>query len=259
MAVITEADAFSARKSKRNRGAPMWLMTFADLMTLLFALFVMINSFSEVDSDSFRRNAGPMAEAFNQPPPTFTRLKEKSSSANKPKPKEAEAPKEPPPPAANATYLQVQQRNRLTSLVDTSLKQELASSTVEMEVKDTYLILRFPAKTTFALGSAELSAGIVSAIDRVSDILARTSGNISVSGHTDNQPISTARFRSNWELSAARAVTVVHRLLRHRGLAPTRVSAVGYADTRPRASNDTAEGRANNRRVEMKVEIPAVR
>ena len=96
-------------------------------------------------------------------------------------------------------------------------------------------------------------------LDRIADVLARTNGEIFISGHTDDRPISTSRYRSNWDLSSVRAVSVIHRLLRHPNLNRGRVSAVGYADTRPRGSNDSADGRAENRRVEIKVEIPATR
>jgi chemotaxis protein MotB len=258
MAVATAGIEIGGKRKRRPKGAPVWLVTFADLMALLFALFVLIISFSEIDSDSFRRNAGPMAEAFNQPPPIFTRSKESASSASKPvQPKlerENEAPSE-----NEASYLRTVQRGKLSAQVRAALDEELRAGVVELDIKDRFIILRFPARTTFALGNSDLVGAIGTTLDRIADVLARTSGEIFISGHTDDRPISTSRFRSNWDLSSARAVSVVHRLLRHPNLNRGRVSAVGYADTRPISANDTADGRAQNRRVEIKVEIPATR
>ena len=258
--MVETAGAIGTGRSgrKKPKGAPVWLMTFTDLMALLFALFVLIILFSEIGSDSFRRNAGPMAEAFNQPPPIFTRSKESASSASKPvRPKlerENEALSE-----NEASYLRTVQRGKLTEQVRSALDDELRAGVVELEIKDRFIILRFLARTTFAFGNSDLVGAIGATLDRIADVLARTNGEIFISGHTDDRPISTSRFRSNWDLSSARAVSVVHRLLRHPNLNRGRVSAVGYADTRPISANDTADGRTANRRVEFKVEIPATR
>jgi chemotaxis protein MotB len=258
MAVASGAVETAKSGRKKPKGAPVWLVTFADLMALLFALSVLIISFSKIDSDSFRRNAGPMAEAFNQPPPIFTRSEESASSASKPvQPKlerENEAPSE-----SEVNYLRTVQRGKLTEQVRSALDDELRAGVVELDIKDRFIILRFPARTTFALGNSDLVGAIGGTLDRIADVLARTNGEIFISGQTDSRPISTSRFRPNWDLSSARAVSVVHRLLRHPNLNRGHISAVGYADTRSISDNDTADGRAENRRVEIKVEIPASR
>lgn len=93
------------------------------------------------------------------------------------------------------------------------------------------------------------------AIDRIVEILARAEGGILVSGHTDNQPIFTSQFRSNWDLSTERAVSVVHRLLKDKKIDPKRITAMGFGDSRPLKSNDTPEGRSVNRRVEIAIEM----
>lgn len=256
MAVESGVIATGGSGRKKPKGAPVWLVTFADLMALLFALFVLIISFSEIDSDSFRRNAGPMAEAFNQPPPIFTRSKESASSASDPVQQKLERENE-APSENEASYLRTVQRGKLSAEVRSALGDELRAGVVELDIKDRFIILRFPARTAFTLGNSDLAGAIGATLDRIADVLARTNGEIFISGHTDDRPISTSRFRSNWDLSSARAVSVVHRLLRHPNLNRARVSAVGYADTRPISGNDTADGRAANRRVEIKVEIPA--
>ena len=117
---------------------------------------------------------------------------------------------------------------------------------VYLEVNDNIL---------FALGSAELKNEGAALLDDLAQLLLEQSGIISVEGHTDDRPIATSRFPSNWELSSGRATTVTRYLI-GKGLDRERMRAVGYADTRPLASNSTTEGRARNRRVALIVEIP---
>ena len=112
-------------------------------------------------------------------------------------------------------------------------------------------LIRIQEKGSFGSGSARLDPGFYKVIDRISEVLATRPGKILVAGHTDNIPIRTGRFRSNWELSSARAVTVLHALLRNPRLDQRRVVVQGFADTRPVADNDTPQGRAKNRRVEL--------
>jgi chemotaxis protein MotB len=112
---------------------------------------------------------------------------------------------------------------------------------IRLEVKDTLL---------FESASAELKAHAAAVLQHLVGMLQRHTGRISVEGHTDDLPIATARYPSNWELSAARASTVARYLILH-GIAADRVQAVGYADTRPRSANDGSAGRARNRRVSL--------
>ncbi|GBE09795.1 motility protein B [bacterium BMS3Bbin12] len=102
----------------------------------------------------------------------------------------------------------------------------------------------------YLAGDAQLSAAGRALLDRIAAMLERSRYAVSVEGYTDDTPIHTARFPSNWELSTARATTVARYLIR-RGVAPARLSAIGYGDTRPRADNATASGRALNRRVTL--------
>ncbi len=238
---------------RKPKGAPPWMVTFADLMALLFALFVLILSFSDVDSDSFKRNAGPIAAAFNQPRPIMILKKDQSSKSK------FEIPQQQPREKTESTqeaYLRTVARTNLENLIKSSIANELLNNIIELVIKDNLIIMRFPASAAFASGSADLSTKIFGTIDRIADVLARTEGKILVAGHSDDTPISTARFRSNWDLSTARAVSVVHRLLRHAGLDQKRVSATGYASTQPLVENDSPENRQRNRRVEVVVEIP---
>jgi chemotaxis protein MotB len=117
------------------------------------------------------------------------------------------------------------------------------------------LTLRIADNLLFASGQAELMYEGMLLISQLMEILQQFQGEISVEGHTDNVPINTARFPSNWELSSARAISVL-LFLEQEGIADTRMRAIGYADTRPLQSNDTAAGRSGNRRVELILREP---
>lgn len=134
------------------------------------------------------------------------------------------------------------------------LKQEITDGLVSVETEEAKIIVRIQEKGSFPSGSASLDTGFISVLDRISNAVAKSPGHVVVAGHTDNIPISTARFRSNWELSSARAVTVVHGLLKNPNIDPARVTIEGHADSRPLVPNDNSANRAINRRVELILE-----
>ncbi len=131
------------------------------------------------------------------------------------------------------------------------LNKEIAEGLITVETAESKIIIRIQEKGSFPSGSADFNPGFLDVVDRISDALVRSPGRIIVAGHTDNVPIYTSRFRSNWELSSARAVTVVHALLMNPGIADDRVLIEGYADSHPLVPNDSPENRAKNRRVEL--------
>ena len=140
-----------------------------------------------------------------------------------------------------------QQTNELKGI----LKDEIADGLVTVENIEDKIIIRIQEKGSFSSGSADFNPGFLDVVDRISDALVRSSGRIVVAGHTDNIPIYTDRFRSNWELSSARAVTVVHALMMNPGISEDRVLVEGHADSHPLVPNDNPENRAKNRRVEL--------
>ncbi len=132
-----------------------------------------------------------------------------------------------------------------------ALKDEISQGLVTVETAESKIIIRIQEKGSFPSGSADFNPGFLDVIDRISDAVVRSPGRVIVAGHTDNVPIYTSRFRSNWELSSARAVTVVHALLLNPGVSEDRVLVEGHADSNPLVANDSAENRAKNRRVEL--------
>ena len=217
------------------------MITFADMMTLLLALFVMLLSFAEIDSDSFRKNAGPISEAFHtkniiQISPTLPKSQRLDLRMG---PSDAE--------------IRAQLKEEFLDNLRTQMSREIAQARVQILEEGDRIIVRFPAQSAFPSGTMELSPTILPALVKIARVLARNEGHILIAGHTDNAPISTERIRSNWELSTARAVSVVHYLLEVADIDPARITAQGFADSRPLAPHDTPERRAGNRRVEISI------
>jgi len=134
------------------------------------------------------------------------------------------------------------------------LQKEVEQGMVSVETGGTKIVVRIREKGSFASGSADLDPGFVQVLDRIGRAVVDTPGRVVVAGHTDNIPIHNARYRSNWELSSGRAVSVVHSLLKNPEIDPARVLIEGHADSHPLVPNDTPENRAINRRVEMVLE-----
>ncbi len=131
------------------------------------------------------------------------------------------------------------------------LESEIRSNMVEIETRGRKIVIRVQEKGSFSSGSAQLQTEFFPVLDKVIDILAEIDGSIAVEGHTDNIPIHTAKFPSNWDLSVARALEVAHGLFDDGRLDAERFTVTGMADTKPLVPNDTAEDRARNRRVEI--------
>lgn len=244
---------------KLVRRDPKWLVSFADLMSLLFAMFVMLLSMAKFDDARFEENAGPISGAFTEKPP--------ASKGKQPqtKPETTRLQIELPKVFEQARALEEEEEPPPQDPVEdvaTKLRfviaEELKDDQVEVLKRDNLVIIRFRDRAAFALGDRELSPEIFKTLEKIADILAKTPGRIRVEGHTDDIPIATTLFRSNWDLSAGRAASVVHHLLMNRLIDPARVSAEGFADSRPLMANETPEHRAMNRRVEISIEIVPV-
>ncbi len=245
---------------KLARRDPRWLVSYADLMSLLFAMFVMLLSFSEVSSDSFRRNAGPISQAFTDIPPerkAKTPTEQTPGGGRsvfdfiRPQPEDIDDESVDEQAAVEKT----RQVKDLTEKLRSILAIELQREEVDLIPSDSMVTIRFRDRAAFSLGDRELSPNILPTLDGIAVVLERTPGRIRIEGHTDDVPITTSLFRSNWDLAAARAASVVHYLLRTGLIDPKRISAEGFADSRPLKPNETAEGRAANRRVEIVIEM----
>jgi len=138
-------------------------------------------------------------------------------------------------------------------LLEERLKQEIADKQVRLEMAEKGLVITFVADVLFDSGKAKLKPDSFAVLDKVSRVLSENvpENNIGIEGHTDNVPIKFSGWKSNWELSTARALSVLHYLVDNKGIVPERIQAIGFGEYRPVASNDTKEGRNLNRRVEI--------
>ena len=243
---------------KRSRGNPKWIVTFADLMSLLLTLFVMMLTFSQLDLQKYRELAGSMKDAFgvqylvrlagfieqgggpagialkNQTPKLVDDLEADDIVGEHEKNREA------------ATS-----PDELAASVKQVMAEQISRATANVEVREGEVIVRFPGRFAFPSGGESLTFEFLVALKNLIPVLEAAEGEVVVAGHTDDRPISTERFRSNWDLSTARANSVVHYMLRHSAIDSSRLAVMGYADSRPLAANDGPEGRARNRRVEI--------
>jgi len=278
---------------KCKAGLPPWLATFADLMSLLMCFFVLLLSFATIDAVKFRKMAESMKDAFGvqrevpaneivmgvsvikrEFSPTIAeeniveQVQQQTTDTTK---EYIEVPNQNKDPnqydktqqnPADLKKEQLQQellkkleqeaKEQVAELQE-ALKEEIENGQVTVERDKSRVIIRIQEKGSFGSGSASLDPEFFEVMDKISSVLVNRSGQIIVSGHTDNIPIRTGRFRSNWELSSARAVTVLHALLRNPDVEEGRIVVKGHADTKPLADNDTPENRAKNRRVELHI------
>ena len=260
------------RSKSTAPGLPGWMMTFADLMTLLLTFFILLLSFSKMDAEKYKAIALSMAKAFGgatviQSTGTGSgaTLSPLVSTTPTSAPAASSPPKSParqveiiPDNAPHSTPANIVPKGVETlarRLVD-QLAPQIATDQIKVQYDSHKVTIRFSEDATFPSGSAKLKADMKPIIDRIVEVLARCPGQIEVDGYTDNRPIVSSRYRSNWDLSAARAVSVVHELVLNRKIDAEDVTAAGHAETHPLAPNTTAANRALNRRVEINVHHP---
>ena len=273
-------------ESKEEGGGAGWVMTFADLMSLLMCFFVLLLSFSEMDVLKFKRLAGSMSEAFGvqaqvraNDPPKGTSIIAQEFSPGTPRPTPLnEIWQKTTDESRNSLDVACQDMgssntgesgdaeqmvvvDKIQDLVGeteqeaidlaTALSKEIAAGVLEIETAGRRIILRIKEHGSFPSGTADLSANFKPVLKIIRQQLRDMDGRIIVEGHTDDDPINTPRFRSNWALSSARAVSVAHGLFEDPELDQERFTITGFADTKPLVSNTNAAGKARNRRVEV--------
>lgn len=203
-----------------------WMVAYLDLMTLLLALFIILGAMSHA-------KAGMKMQAPTSP--------QKSAA-------------EGAPVSDNATVQRQGQKKGQEEELSRILGSNSLGGVMDFKLSPGQVRLQMQSRMLFGPGQADLSPEAMKPLINLAKVLHNYTGKVEVAGHSDNIPLNTGRYRSNWELSAARAASVVESLIAL-GIPPQRLHATGYADTRPLASNATAEGQAKNRRVEFVVEM----
>ncbi len=241
------------RAEDEHENHERWLVSYADFITLLFAFFVVMYAISQVNEGKYRVLSDTMASAFRSVPGSSSGALVQVNP-NAPSPMAIPVRKNPAQLKTEETKRQNKEKMRNMAK---ELKEALGPLVQGGQVRVTEgamgITIEINASVLFATGEARLDVTAVRALAAVAQILAPTEFPITVEGHTDNAPISTPQFPSNWELSGARAASVV-RLFIDSGVDPRRMTALGFADQRPVADNALPDGRSRNRRVAINIE-----
>jgi chemotaxis protein MotB len=244
----------SKKKHPEHVNHERWLVSYADFITLLFAFFVVLFASSQSDKKKQTQLAAAMQNAFNpmavfeahsKTPPITTG----AATSDAPTP----TPIQPPLPTADQIAAQTAANDTETfitkMLAEKNPADRLPPGSITMHTTQEGLVISLHEAGFFASGSSEVRLSSMDLLSRLAAAL--PPGPLRVEGHTDNVPIHTAQFASNWELSTTRATTIARLLLDHPNIHPAALSAAGYAEFHPVASNATEAGRAQNRRVDI--------
>ena len=239
----------SRRRRQRDDDEPnheRWLISYADFITLLFAFFVVMYAISSVNEGKYRVLSNSLGTAFGNPP-ALTAPPIKGED----------------PSSLRARRQSITERHRLDTLrrekdAMTTIARDILkvlsplvnSGKVRVTQTSRGVNIEINASVLFAPGEAALTKESGAALTAIAQVLRQDEHAIQIEGHTDNTPISNSTFPSNWELSSVRASSVV-RLFAENGIAENRLTAIGHGANRPVSSNETAEGRLRNRRVEV--------
>jgi chemotaxis protein MotB len=225
------------KESSGSKGAPGWMVTYGDMMSLLLCFFVLLFSFSTIDVVRFKEvivelqgalgvlSGGPMVLNMGDIP-------QKSIVEN-----QAISPR--------SQMAEVKQE------LEKEIKESNLQDSVEVINDERGMMIRFLDKALFDLGKADIKSEAIPILTGVGDAIQSLPNKVLVEGHTDDWPINTPQFPSNWELSTARATAVIHFLIEQSGVDPERLSAAGYSMYHPVAPNDSPDNKAKNRRVDV--------
>ena len=268
-------------------GAPLWMATFADLMSLLVCFFVLIISMSEIDVIRYKKVAGSMKDAFGvqqdivtydipkgtsiialefspgKPEPTIRKIiQQDTADPSRPSLRigNPDNPIEVQPETLQKLLEEEEQRQEQRQQTEADaavltelLEEEINEGKIDVETDGPTIIIKIRERGSFTSGSATLDPGFLPTLDTIGTALGEISGEIVVEGHTDNIPINSVQFPSNFALSAGRAVSVTSVFLNDPNISIDRLSLRGYGEVRPEDTNATRAGRARNRRVEIKI------
>jgi chemotaxis protein MotB len=241
----------SKKKQAEHVNHERWLVSYADFITLLFAFFVVLFASSQTDKKKQVKLAAAMQIAFtplgsfeaHSKTPPLTDVNGAPVSDSTP------AVLTPPLPSRNLETPEETEKRLKKFLAEQVAAKRIAPGSITMRITPDGLVISLHEAGFFPSGSAEVRASSVSILSLLAATLPKNP--LRVEGHTDNVPIHTSQFATNWELSTTRATAIARILLDHSQIDPASLSAAGYAEFHPVASNDTEDGRTQNRRVDI--------
>lgn len=244
------------KKHEEHENHERWLVSYADFITLLFAFFVVMFASSQTDKSKARQISEAVEKALADGksvgvPPAVAKIlggtvddKGQGNAQMKGPGGAQRAAKEAPPD-------DVVELMPSLKVLSSTLEQEIKSGKVEVSLEPRGLVVSLKQAAFFPSGGDEIDPSMYPTIEKLSEALNAVGNPVRIEGHTDSQPMHSARFQSNWELSAARAIAMMNVLVNRYHVNEDRMGIVGYADKDPESENDTPEGRAKNRRVDV--------
>ena len=233
------SEEFIQNNPIQEEGAPAWVVTFGDLMSLLLCFFVLMLSFSEMDRKKYKIVSGSLANAFG--------IQRKTPVFESPKGQKIIAKEFDQAIIVN----KIQEKLVKPIVVEIENNFQEMKDLIEIDVSENQVAIRLMGETTFDLGKANILPQMVPLLVKIGSLLKETRGEILIAGHTDNLPLRGGPYKSNLGLSMARAASVANFFLKKASIEPKRISTMGFGKHRPLATNDTSKGREKNRRVEI--------
>lgn len=243
-----------------------WITTFADLVTLLLVFFVLLFTMSSVEIEQFEKAMKSIHASLQDGGMSNSMVQLKVNAPTKtPSPLDTALEPEPPAPnskqadeeqhASDPTPAITQQWRALAEQLQSTIADKSLANEIEIDTPiDGTIVIQVKGQALFDSGSTTLNTEVDEILDQLmGKFKEHYDFDINIQGHTDNLPLRNSRYESNWELSALRATTVLRYFI-NRGISPRRLTATGYGDSVPLDTNTTAEGRANNRRIEFVLE-----
>lgn len=245
-------------QSREDKGAPKWMVTFSDLMTLILVFFIMLFSMSVVDANKFKA----IAESFQDRAvfdafPSVIPFEEPADDGDV-----SDDPfEETTDPFESFIEIDEEEINEqlddLMEEVNEFLEENELTEEISASRDDRGVVLVLQEQALFESAAAEIIPNAYPFMEKVGTLLGSIPNMVKVEGHTDSRPINTAQFPSNWELSGARASSVIRYLVVNQSLEPERFLAIGYGETRPVVPNTTADNLQQNRRIVIVISDPA--
>lgn len=247
------------KKPEEHENHERWLVSYADFITLLFAFFVVMYAISSINEGKYKVLSDSIVEAFKSTPTSekiiYVQAPMPQGTAERGKPIPQIVPMQLDAAAQGVEVEKEKRRENMKSVASDILKVMeplVKGGQVKVTESNRGISIEINASLLFEVAKAELNKDSISVLTAVAKVLATDSHQIQVEGHTDNLPMNSPVFPSNWELSTARASSVI-RLFAENGVGGNRMVAIGYADYRPVEDNSTPEGRARNRRVTVMI------
>jgi len=230
-----------------------WLITYADMITLLMVFFIVLYALSNVDANKFKALADSLSKALggggivltNAGPDVITGSNASVSGDL------GQSSVEKLPTTDQKDLEETANLAIIKAKVDSYIKAKGLNASVSATLEERGVVISFKDAILFKLGSAELTPKAKTIVKQIGEILLPLPNFIRIEGHTDNLPIKTSKYPSNWELSTARATSVVHELIDGLNFPPARLSAIGYGEYRPKVPNTSEQNRQKNRRVDI--------